>query len=172
MSFSFLLAIPYMPIGDLIVLSFMSPVFSVFLDRIVLKRPLTFLAVFLCMIIIVGDVLVVKPPIIFGDGPNDNDKDIPKQIFTYFSLLLTKGEDAQSENGNLYYLGVGLCVYTAFASSVTNVAAAKSQFFGVSSSLLMLISGSASLVLSSLSSTFLTLFRLAYFLRTNRLGGG
>ena len=155
MSFSFLLAIPYMPIGDLIVLSFMSPVFSVFLDRVVLKRPLTFLAVFLCMIIIVGDVLVVKPPIIFGDRPNDNVEDIPKQIFTYVSLLLTKGEDATSEHGNLYYLGVALCVYTAFAGSVTNVAAAKSQFFGVSSSFLMLISGSASLVLSLLSSTFL-----------------
>ena len=153
MSFSFLLAIPYMPIGDLIVLSFMSPVFSVFLDRVVLKRPLTFLAVFLCMIIIVGDVLVVKPPIIFGDGPND--KDTPKQIFIYLSLLLTKGEDAPSEHGNIYYLGAALRVYTAFAGSVTNVAAAKSKFFGVSSSFLMLISGSASLVLSLLSSTFL-----------------
>jgi drug/metabolite transporter (DMT)-like permease len=156
MSFYFLLAIPYMPIGDLIVLSFKSPVFSVFLDRVVLKRPLTFLAVFLCMIIIVGDFLVVKPPIIFGDGANDNVKDIPKQIFTYLSLLLTKGENASSEQGNLYYLGVALCVYTAFAGSVTNVAAAKSQLFGVSSSFLMLISGSASLVLSLLSSTFLT----------------
>jgi len=156
MSFSFLLAIPYMPIGDLIVLSFMSPVFSVFLDRIVLKRPLTFLAVFLCMIIIVGDVLVVKPPIIFGDVPSDKPADVSDQIFIYISLLLRKSEGGTAEHENLYFVGVALCVYTAFAASVTNVAAIKSKVLGVSSSFLMFVAGCSSLVLSLLSSTVLS----------------
>ena len=40
-SFGFLAAVPLMPIGDLIVVSFTSPVFSVFIDRVILKRPLT-----------------------------------------------------------------------------------------------------------------------------------
>ena len=158
MSFSFLAAIPYMPIGDLIVLSFMSPVFSVFLDRILLKRPLTCLAVLLCMVIIVGDVLVVKPPIIFGEDKENNLADTSKKIILYLSLLLTKSEEANegNEHGKHYYIGVALCLYTAFAGSIANVATTKCRMQGVSSSFLMLTAGASSFLLSLIASTMLS----------------
>merc|ERR1712055_947413 len=44
-SLAVLTAIPLMPIGDLIVISFTSPVFSVFIDRLVNKRSLTLLSI-------------------------------------------------------------------------------------------------------------------------------
>ena len=68
MSFACLAAIQLMPIGDLIVICFASPIFSVFLDRIVLKRALTFLSLSLCLLIVIGDVLVVKLPFLLGES--------------------------------------------------------------------------------------------------------
>ena len=50
-TFGMVMAVPMMPIGDLIVISFTSPIFSVILDTIILKRPLTFLSVALCILI-------------------------------------------------------------------------------------------------------------------------
>ena len=50
-SFSCVSAIPLMPFGDLIVVCMSTPVFSVILDKLVLKRPLTLLSVTLCVLI-------------------------------------------------------------------------------------------------------------------------
>ena len=51
MSFCCVMAVPLMPIGDLIVLCFISPVFSVILEGLILKRPLTILSLSLCVLI-------------------------------------------------------------------------------------------------------------------------
>ena len=47
MGFAMVMAVPLMPIGDLIVICFSSPVFSVILEILVLKRPMTILSVVL-----------------------------------------------------------------------------------------------------------------------------
>ena len=49
MAFAMVMAVPLMPIGDLIVISFSSPVFSVILESLVLKRTMTVLSVVLCI---------------------------------------------------------------------------------------------------------------------------
>ena len=46
-----LAAIPLMPIGDLIVLCFTSPVFSVIFEFLILRRPLKIYSVILCVLI-------------------------------------------------------------------------------------------------------------------------
>ena len=51
MSFACIMAVPLMPIGDLVVIAFISPVFSLILEGLILKRPLTILAVILCILI-------------------------------------------------------------------------------------------------------------------------
>ena len=51
MSFCCVMAVPLMPIGDLVVIAFISPVFSLILEGLILKRPLTILAVILCILI-------------------------------------------------------------------------------------------------------------------------
>ena len=48
---SVLASIPLMPIGDLIVLSFTSPVFAVIFEFLILRRPLKLPSVFLCCLI-------------------------------------------------------------------------------------------------------------------------
>ena len=51
MGFIMVMAVPLMPIGDLVVITFISPVFSLILECLILKRPLTVLAVILCILI-------------------------------------------------------------------------------------------------------------------------
>ena len=46
-----LAAIPLMPIGDLIVLCFTSPVFAVFFEFFILRRPIKLITVLLCALI-------------------------------------------------------------------------------------------------------------------------
>merc|ERR1719433_1308328 len=66
MSFSCVMAVSLMPIGDLVVIAFSSSiVFSLMLECLILKRPLTVLATIICILIVLGDVLVVQPPFIF-----------------------------------------------------------------------------------------------------------
>ena len=49
MGYSAVLAVSMMPIGDLIVITYSAPIFSVILDTLILKRPLTILTVILCI---------------------------------------------------------------------------------------------------------------------------
>ena len=48
-SFSVITAIPLLPIGDLIVLCFISPVFSAIWSSLIIKKPLTLLSIVLCI---------------------------------------------------------------------------------------------------------------------------
>ena len=142
-SFACLAAIPLMPIGDLIVICFTAPVFCVFLDRIVNKRLLTILSVSLCCLIFVGDVFVIQPPFIF---PEEDAPQNGTQVFT------TEDE----KRGPNYYLGVALCLYAGFAASVAKVVAAKCNNLGVSTSKLIFVNGCSSVLLSLVSTIFLT----------------
>ena len=61
---TFLAAIPLMPIGDLIVLCFTSPVFSVFFEFLILKRAIKVISVVLCCLIgeILQNISHAQPP--------------------------------------------------------------------------------------------------------------
>jgi len=146
-SFACLAAIPFMPIGDLIVICFTAPVFSVFLDRIVLKRSFTLLSICLCFLIVIGDVLVIQPPFIFPKEDSEHNATHDTQL----------SEESMSveKHGEHYFLGVALCLYTAAAISVANVVGAKCNKMDISTSNLMLVSGCSSLILSLVSTVFL-----------------
>jgi len=144
MSFACLAAIQFMPIGDLIVICFASPVFSVFLDRIVLKRALTFLSVFLCLLIIIGDVLVVQPPFLFGESASIHNS------------TQNSTESVIEKHGDSYYLGIALCVYGAAAQALGNILGAHCNKKNISTSHLMLVSGISSFLLSLISSIFIS----------------
>ena len=142
-SFACLAAIPLMPIGDLTILVFTAPAFCVFLDRIVNKRLLTILSISLCFLIFVGDVFVIQPPFIF---PKEDAAQNGTQVFI--------SED-EKRNPN-YYLGVALCLYAGFTASVGKVTAAKCNNLGVSTSKLVFVNGCSSVLLSLVSTIFLT----------------
>jgi len=111
-SFSVITAIPFLPIGDLIVLCFISPVFSVIWSSLIIKKPLTLLSIVLCIFIVCGDMLVVQPSFLFGNDDNNN---------TTASDNITEEEDVAVRHSMNYPVGVGLCLYAAGAISLANV---------------------------------------------------
>jgi len=138
-SFAVLTAIPLMPIGDVIVICFTAPVFSVFLDRIVLHKPLSFLSIFLCLFIVVGDILVVQPPFLFNKDSSN-----------------LKEEKALTEkHGELYFTGVALCFYTALSSAIANVVSTQCFKKSITTSNIMMVIGSSFFLLSIISTIFL-----------------
>jgi len=146
-SFACIAAIPYMPIGDLIVICFTSPVFSVVIDRVVNKTFFTILSISLCFFIIVGDVLVIQPPFLFPSDVGPYNKTKP---------LIAEETKSDEKHGHNYYFGVALCLYAAAAMSVSNVVGAKCNKVNITTSQLMLVSGFSSVLLSLVSTIFLT----------------
>merc|ERR1711872_246156 len=138
-SFAVLTAIPLMPIGDVIVICFTAPVFSVFLDRIVLHKPLSFLSIFLCLFIVVGDILVVQPPFLFYQEPAN----------------LKEEKSLTEKHGELYFTGVALCLYTALSSAVANVVSTQCFKKNITTSDIMMVIGSSFFLLSIISTIFL-----------------
>jgi len=106
-SFSCITAVLLMPISDLIVLCFTAPVFSVILEALFLKRPLTILSIILCILIVTGDVFVVQPDFIFNAITSSNE--------TQTTSALPEHDDPS------YFIGVGLSLYTALAISLANI---------------------------------------------------
>jgi len=135
-------ALVLMPIGDLIVLCFTTPVFSVFLEAVFLKKPLTILSVFLCFLIVFGDVLVVQPEFIF------NSTSSPIQNETIIATVLPDHKEPS------YFIGVGLCLYAALAMSLANIIQVMVSRVTIKeenniTNLLMLASGLWSVLLSA-----------------------
>jgi len=143
--FSCVAALLLMPIGDLIVLCFTTPLFSVFLEAIFLKKPLTILSVFLCFLIVFGDVLVVQPDFIF----KSTSTSISNETITESVLI------EQKEKEPSYFIGVGLCLYAALAMSLANiiqvmVSRVSNKEESNTTNLLMLASGLWSILLSAI----------------------
>merc|ERR1711983_575833 len=106
-----------MPIGDLIVICFSSPVFSLILESLILKRPMTVLSVFLCISIVGGDILAVQPPFIFSsiNSPSHSNNS---------NSSMTEGDTDTLESereGSGYILGVILCLAAAVAAAIINI---------------------------------------------------
>ena len=75
-AFVMVLAVTLMPIGDLVVISFSSPVFSLILESLVLKRPMTVLSIVLC--ISIGNNTIMIQMTLHG---------VPKQITLCYPFL-------------------------------------------------------------------------------------
>jgi drug/metabolite transporter (DMT)-like permease len=144
-----------MPIGDLIVVSFTSPVFSIFIDRLILKRPLTWLSFLLCFLIIAGSVLVIQPPFLFNPNVPGIDQtplsSLPMPLYVH---KIIKHVIEDEKRGPSYFIGVGLCLYVAVSGALANVLATKCKSQDISTPFLMLISGCFTLLLSLISSPF------------------
>jgi len=107
-SFSVVTAVLLMPIGDLIVLCFTAPVFSVILEALFLKHPLTIFSVFLCFLIVIGDVFVVQPDFIFNSITSSSNETLAASVLP-------------DHDNPSYFIGVGLSLYTALAISFANI---------------------------------------------------
>jgi hypothetical protein len=148
-SFACLAAIPLMLIGDLNVISFTSPVCTVFFDRIISKRLIIVFSICLSLFIVLWDIMVVQPPFIFEEEGSTNN------TTNDFLESVEGGAPHEKHSGQYYYTGDALCFYTAAAIAGANVMGAQCTKVNISTSKLMLVSGFCSLILSLISSTFL-----------------
>jgi len=129
MAYACIMAVSLMPISDLIVICYLCPVFSVILDALVLKRPLTVLSVLLCIIIVIGDVLVVQPSFIFSEksvptnlqnSSNEIELELEHEYNSNQTSSVLKDMIGADSDTN-YMIGVCLCIYSALAASIDNV---------------------------------------------------
>ncbi len=62
------LLLAYLPLGDAVTIMFIEPLFTVVLSFIFLRIAAGFLKIFLCLGLLLGMILTVQPPFIFGEG--------------------------------------------------------------------------------------------------------
>merc|ERR1719195_1045394 len=106
------------------------------LECLILKRLLTVLATILCILIVLGDVLVVQPPFMFTSmsvNHEVNDTNLSSMTttatdLTNSSVIVTKTvEEAetvmarQGGQGYTYWVGVGLVLFAGFVAALANV---------------------------------------------------
>ena len=128
-----------MPVGDMIIIIFSAPVFTVLMSRVILKRKITFLSFSICILIVVGDVLVVRPPFLFSDDYKErSSSNFDASVFLH---------NVQS-HGSKYFIGVGLVTLGAFTSGVAYSVSALFIQKGGTSNLLVLSNGLISFILS------------------------
>ena len=118
------------------------------------------------MILVVGDVLVVRPSFLFpSEDENEGiDEDLNHPTLLLTNETITNQNDTESslteeelKNNGHYYIGVGLCLYAAAAVSVANVinvSVIKSNE-SITTSHLVTMSGVFSVVLSLISTFFM-----------------
>jgi len=146
--FTMLAAVALMPISDLIVLCYTAPVFSVFMDTLVLKRPLKIITVSLCLILVIGEVLAVQPEFLFAKNdlvevdenmtfpiiePGEEPTEMGMMELSNDDLDHSESKKTSSEefggeshkqidrSSSKYIIGVCLCLYAAIASAAINV---------------------------------------------------
>ena len=124
-----LMSVVLMPLGDWVVLVFSSPVFALFLSKLILKQKVNLLKFIFCFTIILGVIFVIQPPILFGVSARSANK-----LHEY----------------SHYWLAVSLCISAAFATAMNNVVTAKLFQQGVAVELTMTLMGLGLTVLAPL----------------------
>ena len=103
-----------MPLGDALALMFSAPLFTVLLSLIFFQIKIGLLKGWLCLVLLGGVILIVKPPFIFtmNDTIQGNLTDID---------LETALNDAHHAHYGYYYTGVTLALGFAFTSALTTI---------------------------------------------------
>ena len=101
------LGIPLMPISDLIIICFSSPIFAVFLESLFLNKKIHLVSVLLCCSIFLGELMVVKPSFIFSTISVPVTSEV--HIFNKTEIEAT----ALHQENKKYVTGSLLALYTA-----------------------------------------------------------
>ena len=68
---------------------------------------------------VVGDILAVKPPFLFGSDAPEHEENTPTSSEESSTSTSTSSQDQRL--GSRYIIGVALCLYAAATDSVVNV---------------------------------------------------
>ena len=115
------IALLYMPFGDAMTVIFTAPIFSMIFAKFFLKEPCSIYKTFCLISLILGVMLVLQPPFIFGQSNRKTD----------FGIAKTK-------RGVEYYYGAGLAFGSAIASALHCVSVGRIFRNSTSNSALLL----------------------------------
>jgi len=107
------LGVLYVPIGDAMTIIFTAPIFTMIFSFIFLRLRQGIWKIIFAFILIVGVILVVRPPFIF-----------PQTIYNLETQYVNEtylNDDSVSKNGSMYWIGVGICVLAAACTGLINV---------------------------------------------------
>ena len=104
--------IPLIPISDLIIICFTAPIFSVILEAVFLKKRITLVSLVLCCLVVIGNILVVKPNFIFSVSSETDGSDEKPDNST------ESGEIEMDNQYNNYTLGASVALYCAAVAAL------------------------------------------------------
>lgn len=169
----------YLPLGDALTMIFSAPLSTMVIAAIFLKHSLRLYKITFGLLLLVGTIMVVRPPFIFdnGDDPDSQDQDgddeidfmvnnnnitLPNQTFdnpilVQFYSEVYLGEDTQifivrDKNNSIYFIGVAIALSSALLQGFLNVSVNFCQ--KVPSLVLLFWAGIGGLVVSLLAFTF------------------
>lgn len=142
-----------MPLGDALTLIFSAPLSTMVTAAIFLKHRLRLFKITAGVILVIGTVLVIKPPFIFNPDLDDIDDTVDRSnnnrsmVTSFYSSLYH-----HDKHDSLYFIGVIIALSSAMADGFLNVAINFCK--EVNSLVLLWWAGIGGLIVSFISSTF------------------
>ena len=97
-----------------------APIFTMIFSFVFLRIKQGLYKIFFALILIVGVLMVIRPPFIFGNlKPNVEDLPISNQTVT--NNQISPAEDHSETKDNIYWIGVAICVVTAACTGLISV---------------------------------------------------
>ena len=145
----------FMPLGDALTLIFSAPLSTMCTAAIFLGQQLRLFKITCGVMLVIGTVLVIKPPFIFNPDLDDIDDTVDRSshnnnrstVTSFYSSLYH-----QDKHDSLYFIGVIIALSSAMADGFLNVAINFCK--EVNSLVLLWWAGMGGLVVSFISSTF------------------
>ena len=106
---SSLAAVTLLPLGDLAILKFCSPMFALLIGRFILKENVSIVKVIFALGILGGVIMVVQPPFLFGATTRE----------------VLSNEKSRRDDYPYYWCGVAIGISFAILTSTINVIVAK-----------------------------------------------
>lgn len=109
--------VKFMPVGDAMTLIFTNPLFTLIFAAIFLGHPLTAIKNLSALVLMVGIVLVTKPPFLFPVEEPDTNSTL------WHALNWSNG--GNSDSGDYYFVGAIIALSSAIFSASNNIVIAK-----------------------------------------------
>ena len=140
----------FMPLGDALTLIFSNPLTTMILAAIFLGHKLRLFKITFGLLLLIGIVLVVRPPFIFSENKvSESDSKLNKSLVTAFFAQVYRPDYYDQE---MYYIGAAIAGSSAIISGLLNIAVNYCR--EVNSLVLLFWSGVGGLLVSLIALTF------------------
>jgi drug/metabolite transporter (DMT)-like permease len=114
------LGVLYIPLGTAMTIIYSAPIFTMIFSFVFLRIKQGLYKIFFALILIVGVLLVIRPPFIFHNlKPNVESYSIFNQTVT--NNQTSPAKDHSETKDNIYWIGVAICVVAAACTGLISV---------------------------------------------------